>query len=378
MFTLLKNANLYAPEPMGKKDVLICQHLIAHIADHIDSTGLPGPCDIMDLEGAILAPGLIDQHIHLIGGGGEGGFHSRTPQVTLSKLAQAGITTVVGVMGTDGTTRSQRDLFAKAKALETEGITAYMHTGSYEVPTRTITGAIRDDLVFLDNVLGVKIALADHRCSFPTTDELARIVADIRIAGMIAGKKGLLHIHMGELAQPFAQINALLDKGLSIKHFSPTHVSRAPHVFDEAICFAKRGGYIDMTPDASYADPVDLLYQALEAGVPASQITFSSDGNGSMPVFNQSGTLTGITAAPVNACIKTLAKLRESGMPFEKAIAFFTKNVAASLGITKGSIQIGSSADLIVFNEKTLPANVISKGQALLKDNELITQGTFE
>ena len=377
MFTLLKNANLYAPEPMGKKDVLICQHLIAHIADHIDSAGLPGPCDILDLEGAILAPGLIDQHIHLIGGG-EGGFHSRTPQVTLSKLAQAGITTVVGVMGTDSTTRTQRDLLAKAKALETEGITAYIHTGSYEVPTRTITGAIRDDLVFLDNVIGVKIALADHRCSFPTTDELARIVSDIRIAGMISGKKGLLHIHMGELEQPFAQINALLDKGLAIQHFSPTHVSRAPHVFEEAIQFAKRGGFIDMTPDASYADPVDLLYKALEAGVPASRITFSSDGNGSMPVFDQAGTLTGITAAPVHACIKTLAKLRESGMPLEKAIAFFTKNVAASLGITKGKIKIGASADLIVFNEETQPVHVISKGQALLKDNELIVQGTFE
>ncbi len=378
MFTLLKNANLYAPEPMGKKDVLICQHLIAHIADDIDSAGLPGPCDILDLEGAILAPGLIDQHIHLIGGGGEGGFHSRTPQVTLSKLAQAGITTVVGVMGTDSTTRTQRDLFAKAKALETEGITAHIHTGSYEVPTRTITGAIRDDLVFLDNVIGVKIALADHRCSFPTTDELARIVSDIRIAGMISGKKGLLHIHMGELEQPFAQINALLDKGLAIQHFSPTHVSRAPHVFEEAIQFAKRGGFIDMTPDASYADPVDLLYKALEAGVPASRITFSSDGNGSMPVFDQSGTLTGITAAPVHACIKTLAKLRESGMPLEKAIAFFTKNVTASLGITKGKIKIGASADLIVFNEETQPVHVISKGQALLKDNELIVQGTFE
>ena len=378
MFTLLKNANLYTPEPMGKQDILICQHLIAHIADHIDSTGLPGPCNIIDLEGAILAPGIIDQHIHLIGGGGEGGFHSRTPQVTLSKLAQAGITTVVGVMGTDGTTRTQRDLFAKAKALETEGITAYMHTGSYEVPTRTITGAIRDDLVFLDNVLGVKIALADHRCSFPTTDELARIVSDIRIAGMIAGKKGLLHIHMGELEQPFEQINALLDKGLTIKHFSPTHVSRAPHVFDQAICFAKRGGYIDMTPDASYAEPVDLLYKALEVGVPANQITFSSDGNGSMPIFDQSGTLSGITAAPVHACIKTLAKLRESGMPFEKAIRFFTTHVASSLGITKGRIQKGYDADLLVLDKNITPIHLFSKGQPMMINRSLCKTGTFE
>ncbi len=378
MFTLLKNANLYAPEPMGKKDVLICQHLIAHIADHIDSAGLPGPCDILDLEGAILAPGLIDQHIHLIGGGGEGGFHSRTPQVTLSKLAQAGITTVVGVMGTDGTTRTQRDLFAKAKALETEGITAYMHTGSYEVPTRTITGAIRDDLVFLDNIIGVKIALADHRCSFPTTDELARIVSDIRIAGMISGKKGLLHIHMGELEQPFAQINTLLDKGLAIQHFSPTHVSRAPHVFDEAIRFAKRGGFIDMTPDASYADPVDLLYKALEAGVPASRITFSSDGNGSMPVFDQSGTLTGITAAPVNACLKTLQKLVQSTMPLEKALPFFSTNVANSLGIQKGQIAAGKSADLMVLAEDCELLHVLSRGSFLLRDGQAFKKGNFE
>ncbi|MGF1728435.1 beta-aspartyl-peptidase [Photobacterium kasasachensis] len=378
MFTLLKNTDLYSPHHIGKADILIGQGKILTIEPELNLSGL-NDVTIIDCQGKIVAPGLIDQHIHLTGGGGEAGFASRTPQVTLKKLIQAGTTTVVGVLGTDGISRSPKDLYAKAAALTEEGISAFMHTGSYEVPTKTITGSIRDDLAFIPAVLGVKIALADHRCSFPTLEELARIVSDIRIASMLSGKRGLLHVHMGGLPQPFSLVNELLDMGLPIHHFSPTHVARTEALFDEAIGFGLRGGCIDITSGGSrFTPPEQAAKMALESGVAANLITISSDGNGSLPKFNSHGELTGLTAANVDSNLLLLPKLIDQGIALELAIAMMTANVADSLGINKGRIQPGKDADICIFNDDFSLHGVIAKGQRLQLDNELLVTGNFE
>ena len=81
-----------------------------------------------------IVPGFIDQHVHVTGGGGGGGFATRGPEAMLTDLTRWGITTVVGITGTDGTTRTPVALLAKVRALEIEGLTAYMWTGAYDVP----------------------------------------------------------------------------------------------------------------------------------------------------------------------------------------------------------------------------------------------------
>ncbi|MGF1756993.1 beta-aspartyl-peptidase [Photobacterium sagamiensis] len=378
MFTLLKNTDLYCPEHVGRTDVLLAHDKIVAIEQALNITGL-SDVTVIDCGGRMVTPGLIDQHIHLTGGGGEAGFASRTPQVTLSKLIKAGTTTVVGVLGTDGISRSPKDLYAKAAALTEEGITAFMHTGSYEVPTRTITGNIRDDLTFIPRILGVKIALADHRCSFPTTQELVRIVSDLRIASLLSGKRGVLHTHMGSLPQPFAQINELLDMGIPIHHFSPTHVARTESLFDEAIGFALRGGCIDITSGGSrFTPPEHAVKLALESGIAARQITISSDGNGSLPKFNPQGELTGLAAADVDSNLLLLPKLIDQGISPEQAFAMLTSNVADSLGINKGRIQAGRDADICIFNDDFTLHGVIAKGKTMLADNNLLVAGNFE
>ncbi|MGF1790287.1 beta-aspartyl-peptidase [Photobacterium profundum] len=378
MFTLLKNTDLYCPVHIGRTDVLLANDKIVAIEQSLNVKGL-SDVTVIDCGGRMVAPGLIDQHIHLTGGGGEAGFASRTPQVTLSKLIKAGTTTVVGVLGTDGISRSPKDLYAKAAALTEEGITAFMHTGSYEVPTKTITGNIRDDLTFIPRILGVKIALADHRCSFPTTQELVRIVSDLRIASLLSGKRGVLHTHMGSLPQPFAQINELLDMGLPIHHFSPTHVARTEGLFDEAIGFALRGGCIDITSGGSrFTPPENAVKLALESGITARQITISSDGNGSLPKFNPQGELIGLTAAGVDNNLLLLPKLIDQGISPEQTFAMLTSNVADSLGINKGRIQTGHDADICIFNDDFTLHSVIAKGKTMLADNNLLITGNFE
>lgn len=378
MFTLLKNAELYSPLPIGRTDILISHGKVLAISPSMQVNALKD-VSIIDCQGKIVTPGLIDQHLHLTGGGGEAGFASRTPQITLSKLIKAGTTTAVGVLGTDGISRSPRDLYAKAAALREEGISAFMHTGSYEVPTKTITGSIRDDIAFIPPILGVKIALADHRCSFPTTEELARTVSDIRIAGMLSGKRGVMHIHMGGLDNPFAQVNELLALGLPIHHFSPTHVARTEHLFNQAIDFARKGGYIDITSGGSrFTPPEQAVKYAIECGVEERRITISSDGNGSLPKFDETGALVGMAAADVDSNLLILPKLIEAGITPECAIAMLTANVADSLGISKGRIEIGSDADLCLFNDDFSLNSVIAQGKTMMLHGEMLVTGNFE
>lgn len=118
----------------------------------------------------MLAPGLIDQHVHITGGGGEAGYHSRTPEITLSGIIRYGTTTVVGTLGTDGCTRSLENLYSKAKALEYEGISTFIHTGSYALPSVTFTGSVTRDLVLIDKVIGCKIAVGAD-ADFTSFDE---------------------------------------------------------------------------------------------------------------------------------------------------------------------------------------------------------------
>ena len=43
-----------------------------------------------------------------------------------------------------------------------------------------------------------ELALSDHRSSQPTRDELLRIASDAHVAGMISGKAGIVHLHLGD------------------------------------------------------------------------------------------------------------------------------------------------------------------------------------
>ncbi len=183
---------------LEKKDILTIGGKIVSMEDSINSSILPFETEVIDIDNNIVIPGLIDQHVHLIGGGGEGGFHTRTPEAQLSRITKAGVTTVVGLLGTDGTARNLEALYAKTCALNTEGITAYMLSGSYEYPSVTLTGSVKRDVVLIDRVIGVKVAHSDHRSSHLTKEEMTRLAQDVRVGSMIAGKAGIVTIHMGD------------------------------------------------------------------------------------------------------------------------------------------------------------------------------------
>ena len=374
MFTLIKNAHVYAPADAGRQDILLSGRIIAHMAPSIGE--LPFDCTVLDA-------GFIDQHIHITGGGGEGSFATRVPEIQLSHLTTAGTTTVIGLLGTDGVTRSMENLLAKARGLEEEGLSTWIYSGAYPADSKHITANLRSDIVLIDKILGGKVAMSDHRSSMPATQAYAELAAEARIGGMLSGKAGVLHIHMGDGKRgldPVLEILAATE--LPITVFRPTHVNRNPLLYKQAIEFALQGGIIDLTCGMTgSAIPVpEAVKQALDAGVPLQRLTLSSDGNGSIPKFNADNELIGLTAAAPRYLYEEMLGIVKAGvLPFEKSLQLITCNVADALKLdSKGRVAVGKDADLIVWNDDLTLNKVFAKGRLMVDAGQALVKGTFE
>jgi len=389
LFKILKGGRVFTPEDVGKKDVLIAGTKIANIAENISPALDYGSVEVIDVKSRYIVPGFIDQHVHLIGGGGEAGYASRTPEVVLSHVVRAGITTVVGCLGTDGTTRHMSSLLAKARGLGVEGISTYIYTGSYEVPTRTITGNVRDDIILIDKVVGCKVAISDHRSAQPSKEDIAKLAAEARVGGILSGKAGVLHLHVGDGQQRLGTLLKIVEETeIPITQFTPTHINRNESLLEDGIKFAKMGGIIDITSGVSpktgvrkSVKPSRAVKYCLENGVKIESITMSSDGNGSMPLFGEEGQVIGLLVSGLDTLygeFKDLIKVEN--IPIHDALKVVTQNQAKSLKIypRKGCLKIGSDADIVVLDNDLNVEHVFAKGKHMVKDGTPIVKGTFE
>ncbi len=388
MFTVIRNAEIYSPEYLGKKNLLLAFDKIAMIEEGIE---LPEsiPHEVIDAKGKIIFPGFIDSHVHITGGGGEGSYRTRTPELTLSKATLAGVTTLVGVIGTDGTTRTMPDLIAKARGLEEEGITCYVHTGSYQVPVKTLTGKIEDDIILIDRVIGAgEIAISDHRSSQPTVEEMAKIASAARIGGMLSGKAGIVNIHLGDSPSKLSLLEQVVETtDIPIKTFHPTHINRTEELFEAGIAYAKNGGNIDFTTSTipQFLEEGEVkcskgLKRALEAGVPVERITFTSDGQASLPAFNAAGEFEGLQIGSVASLYKEVRDaIVEDGVPISDAVKVITKNPASLLKLSqKGEIAVEKDADLVIVDSDFQVDTVFAKGKKMVEARECLVKGTFE
>ena len=377
---LIKNTNLYSPQSLGKKDILISNGKVVAIDDEIVNHSVFSK--VWDAKGAITTPGFIDQHIHVIGAGGKHGFASMTPQLHLGDLINCGTTTVVGLLGTDGSTRSIKTLFSKTQALNQEGITAYMYTGYYGLDKVYLMNSLQEDMIYIDSVIGCKIAISDIRSSYPSALELLRLLRNVRVGGMLAGKKGILHLHLGALSSKMDLLFEIIENyEFPIEHISPTHVGRTKELFDQAITFAKMGGMIDITTGASkYTDPYKSVLYALDNNVSIDNITFSSDGNAGLDKLDKNNNLVGFKSAPFDKNFEEVINLHKlGGVPLEDALKLITSNPAKNLGLkNKGEVKVNSDADLCFLNSDLKLNTVIANGKFMMKDGELVVKGSFE
>lgn len=384
---LIKNVQLYDPECKGIKDVLIAGEKIIKIDDEINISGIE--LEIIDGSDKFMFPGFIDSHVHICGGGGEAGFASRTPEIMLTDITKGGVTSIIGTLGTDGTTRTMTNLLAKAKGLEEEGISTYVNTGCYKIPVKTLSGSITDDIILFDKIIGVgEVAISDHRSSQPTFEEISKLVAEARLGGMLSGKAGTVNIHMGDSKRMIDLIEeVLLKTEIPMKHFVPTHMNRNPYLFDKSIEYCLKGGFVDYTTstvplfiEEGEVPAYHTLKILKENGCDLQNVTFSSDGQGSLPMFDANGNNCGVDVGKVTSLYESVkdAILIDS-IDIQEAIQVITSNPSRIYKLkNKGYIKEGYDADCVLVDENYDIDTVIALGKFMIKDKKVIVKGTFE
>jgi len=362
MLILLRNIECFSPACLGRRDIVIAGSMIYRVLPPKRVPEYELYESVIDGTGLCAFPGLIDQHVHITGGGGEEGFASRLPEITMGEIRAAGVTTLVGLLGADGCARSLMGLYAKAKALEEQGISTYVYAGSYAMPPVTFTGSMTKDLVLIDKVIGAgEIAISDHRSSHPTLTDMIRLACDVHLGGMLGGKAGVLHIHVGDGRGGLSLLFEMMERSdLPIHMFIPTHVNRNPMLFSEAMDYCRAGGRVDLTAGEKAGIPVPrAIARMIDAGIDLTRVTVSSDSNGSAP-------------GGIPGRIQVLYDDLRDSIVFEKlkpetVWPLFSENVAKALHLypQKGAIMEGSDADILVTDRNFNPRMLIAKGIVL-------------
>lgn len=390
MFKIIAHGHVFAPKDLGINDILVCGEKVVKIDKDLSSLGEASGAEVISADGKTVVPGFIDQHVHFLGGGDYEGPAGATTDIKFSSLTKSGITTAVGCLGSDDKARNMFDLMRRAQDLEKLGITTFVYTGSFNVPGPTITGSVRTDVMFIDKVLGVKFAISEAMASLASVTQLGEVAKDSFLGGLIGGKKGVIHIHVGSKPGRMEPLFELLEMtAIPITNFVTTHVNRHdPDVIEHALKFAKMGGTVDisaiMIPEAGClrgTRPHVVFSKFLESGIPIEQITMTSDGNVSMPVVDERGNKTGLFDAGVDYLYHMfLDILKNTKLDFSDTLKIVTSNVARTLGIEdrKGSIEVGKDADFIIFGKNHVIDGVIARGRVMVEDGEAVVRGPFE
>ena len=371
---LLHNAEVHAPQALGCCDILVA-------GPHIAWIGRPGtlpgdlPADVIDLAGRNVVPGLVDPHVHVTGGGGESGPGGRIDPLPAASCLRAGITTVIGVLGTDDVTRGPEDLLATVQKYRAQGVGTWTWIGGYHLPPRTLLGSPERDLVFVDPVIGIgEVAVSDHRSSQPTSDQLRRVAAQSRLGGLLSGKAGLVHVHLGGGERGIDPLReALAGSELPSNIFYPTHVNRSRSLLDDAAQFLTSGASVDVTayPESARASrdgvPAFDALRHLTNGTTTEaerRVTVSSDAGGSLPVFDPSGHLLDYGVGQPSALTGAFQSAwRSNTWSHETVVRFFSTNAADLLKLPgRGYLHAGSCADLLVLGKDAEVEGVMASG----------------
>jgi beta-aspartyl-dipeptidase (metallo-type) len=378
---LIKNAHVYAPEDLGINDILCAGDRIIDIGTEVWPVGEPV---VHQAEGRPLIPGLIDTHIHVMGASGGGGPHSRSPDMPLSWITLAGITTIVSPLGTDSLSRTIPALLSRAAALTAEGISAYVYTGGWRNPIPTLTGDPQADLAYVDRILGIKVAIAENGSPPFSVDDLCHLAQAAVIGGGIGGKKGILHAHIGDRSEGLNPLRAAIEaSGIRPDRFLATHVNRNATLWAQAFEFAKEGGGVDMTAqiqkDRGYGNAIEpdrAVLEMLDADITLENVTLSTDAGGAYPLQGRNGKRA--MAEPMTL-FETLQKVIRTGVGMGDVLPLVTSNAADRLGLdTKGRLQDGGDADMVLLTDNTEIDCVWSKGRLMVSDGEAVVRSDYE
>ncbi len=359
MLHVIKNIVLYAPEYIGLRDIIVgCGKILEVSAPNNTYSDV---FTVIDGEENILVPGFVDGLVHIVGGGGEGGFGNRTIEITAQEMLSAGVTCAAGALGTDSITRSVENLLGKSRELTEQGVSTYFYTGSYHLPPCTITDSIEQDILYFPDAIGLgELALSDHRGSVVRFDDLYSIGRRVRTSASLAGKTGVVLCHLGDEQEQLNLLSEVIkNTDLPQTLFWPTHINRNPMLFEVGIQYALDGGFVDFTTSTNAGLLADgevacakALSSMLEASVPIEQISFTSDANASLPRFDPHGNVIGTDSGKIDSLFQAVVDaVMLHDIPLELALRCITCNPAARLGLSnKGRIEKARDADFVMLN----------------------------
>ncbi|MCK7518491.1 MAG: beta-aspartyl-peptidase [Ignavibacteriales bacterium] len=388
MFTLIRDGEVFAPEPLGRKDVLLAGSTVAAVADpgRLRLDGLE--VEVVEAAGRRVLPGLVDPHVHILGGGGEGGPATRAPEIRIEDIVASGVTTVIGCLGTDGVTRHMTSLLAKARALEIEGVSTFIFSGSYDVPVRTLTGSVRSDLILIDKVVGAgEIAVSDHRSSQPTFEELARLAAECRVGGLLGGKAGILHLHLGDGQRGLEPLFRLVrETEIPASQIIPTHITRNPRALRaRASIGSPRADRSTSPSDPTLAPAIPTSRsrtpwpRSRSGACPSPGSPPARTATAACPSSTRAAASSGLTIATETDLLRKLGEVVRKGLlPLETAVRIFSSNAADFYKLGgKGRIEPGLDADLLVLDGDFRPSEVFARGRRMMAGGRLVARGTF-
>jgi beta-aspartyl-dipeptidase (metallo-type) len=366
MLTLIENGDVYAPEPLGRRSVLLVDGKIGKVGDvdrrALDALGVEHR--VIDASGHIVAPGLVDPHQHLLGGSGEGGLSLQTPMLFLGELVESGVTTVVGTLGVDTTMKTMAGLLGRVKALKEEGLSAYLWSGGYNVPPVSVMRSVREDMMFIDECVGAgEVAVADERALAPTAQQLAELVHDVHVGGLLSRKAGVTHFHVGSGPQRLRLLRELIERhDVPVEWLYPTHVQRNEKLLDEALALVARGMTVDF--DTTQRDLARWFRYYLDHDGDPARLTISSDADSGTPRWHWEQ-LCGLVV--------------QYGHALERVLPLATSNVARVLKLgRKGRLAPGCDGDLLVLAQGTLDiVHVIAGGVSMVEDGQVVVRERF-
>lgn len=379
---VIRNAEVFAPEPFGTTSVAVVHGKFVTLSSDAADTlaGLPG-VEVIDAQGLRLVPGLIDQHVHFVGGGDANGPLGRVPELTADMLFAGGTTTAVGLLGVDNETRDLRLLLRKAHELHARGLTAFIYTGGMPLPARHLLDSICADVSFIDQIIGAKSAVAEKLHPNRSWHHLAELAGQLMRARFMSGKAAVLHCHVGSLSEGLEPLERLVGElDMPRDQIVPTHVNRSPDfspVFEQAITFARQGGTIDLTCCVSKldgnptgVDVPDAVRRCLAEGVALENVTISTDGNIPATIRDAGGRPVGTRIVPPSVLWRDVVRLvREDVLPLEQALTLATTNVARVLGLAgfKGRIAPGFDADFTLVGADDMVKLVVAGGYVVFR-----------
>ncbi len=378
---LIRGGRIFTPDEIGVQDILVINNRIVGLGRDISPRlGLDLETEIYDAKDKVICPGIIDSHLHLIGGGGAAGFISRVKEIPVEDIVRHGVTTVVGCLGLDHISKSAKTLLIKANALESAGISSYIFTGSWVFPPITVTGSVEEDLVFIDKVIGVKLAVGEASSTHPDKRELRNLIGEIRRGSQLSGKAGILHVHLGPHSHEWIK---LFQEILSEIKIPPskvifTHANRSQEMLHLTLEYTKQGGAIDLTASLNPAErpgsirASEALKTMLGQGLSLDRVTLTSDGNASRVLPD--GTIIYVGIEPLLSEIKAL--VMEQKVSLTSALKLVTTNPAHlyQIDTAKGSLAPGKEADLMIMNDRFEIGDVMSKGNWLVRQGEVLVK----